>query len=137
MTTTSQSILDAIKASITVGQKDKLPNRVVTVFEERELKRRADMIVAGIEALTTAQTNLANVNKPDQRFTVASGGDADGQFLVVYSEKRTQEIDKAKKVVTDLTAALDKALADTPDFGPLEKLLKKGGGEDKSNPKND
>lgn len=98
-----------------------LQNRVVSVFVEREVSRRADLLVKGFDLLTAQQKAHDQVNKPDTNFV-----SQDGSPLQLTSAKRTQEIAAAKKKLDRISEALGNAL-NAAQFDALDKLVKSGG----------
>lgn len=97
-------------------------DRVVDAFAERELKRRTDLIVQGMDFLVVSNKVYTDINKPDQEFFVVAGGEATKTF----SKKRIEEINKAKKTRDNIAKAIDKAIT-SANFEDLEKALKNKG----------
>lgn len=98
-----------------------LQNRVVDVFVEREVSRRADLLVKGFDLLVSIQKTFDQVNKPDTNFT-----GQDGTPLQLMSAKRSQEIAAAKKKLDRVNDMLGQAL-NSAQFDGLDKLVKSGG----------
>lgn len=99
-------------------------DRVVEAFSERELKRRTDLIVQGMDLLVSVAKAFTEINKTDQEyFTATEGKDTS---VKTYSKKRIEEINKAKKTRDNVAKAVDKAIT-TANFEDLEKVLKNKG----------
>lgn len=94
-------------------------SEVIDTLVAREVARRKDMIVKGLDQLDSVTREFHKVNKPDiQNFN------ADGTVATsAYSKERLEEIKKAQEKLDKLTKALDKAIA-KGDIGDLSNLVK-------------
>lgn len=103
------------------AQENELTNRVIRVFVDREVSKRADLLVKGVELVDKLQKEYDQINKPDQNFI-----NADGSALLLTSQKRKQEIDSAKKKLDKTNEAVGQAL-NAANFEGLSKVLASGG----------
>lgn len=93
--------------------------RVVDVLVEKELQKRSDAVVKGLEKLKEAEKDLYKI-KPD-----VCSYNADGSTLSEgWSKPKLEEKKKAEEYVAKITSAIEKALADKPDFTKLYELIK-------------
>jgi len=126
--TTTDTILTRVQNGIDAAQAEgPLVDRVVDVFVEREVGRRADLLVKGFDKLVTLTKAHDDINKPDGAKAFSAPNTT--PLPQTYSEKRLSEISKARKAVEKLTTAVNTALTKA-DFAGLEKALKGGGDGD-------
>ena len=118
----SKSVFDSIKDRISSLSSDgTLVSRVVSVFVDRELDRRTKLLTQGLEKIEQATSLLKSVDKPDDtRFTITNGVQA---RYDTYSQKRLQEIEKARKTLNKLEEVLVRAITHQ-EFDAFEKELK-------------
>lgn len=122
----STTLLTRIESNIKTAQDGGvITDRVVDVFAERELKRRTDLIVQGVDVLTAATKSYGDINKTDQEHFTSVEQGANSR-VVSYSKKRVEEIAKAKKTLGNVAKALDDAITKA-SFDNLEKVLKNKG----------
>lgn len=98
-------------------------SRVLDVYVEKEVAKRADAIVKGLDALNSLDRELLKISRPDnQLFTLNGGVASEG-----YTKARLELIGKAEKSRGKLVKALDKALG-----GDMADLYNLNGGKPSS-----
>jgi len=118
------TLRERVEQSI-AGSAPVIVNKVIAKFVDEEIDRRAGLVVQGITRLRQLETDFAKTNKPDQVFYDAAGVETQS----TYTKGKLDAINKAKKEVTKLSEALDKAI-NSGDYKGLEETLKKGGKPD-------
>lgn len=103
--------------------------QVVDNMVEREIDKRADAIVKVVEKIEIEEKNLKKIDKPDQ---VQFGRDGK-PISETFSKNRLDEIEKSKKKIEKMAAAIDKALTkgDMQDVYNLAAGKDSGGSEQK------
>lgn len=92
---------------------------VISNLVQKELDRRVDVIMRGLEAWQKASRELSAI-KPDQK----SFG-SDGKIVAeTFSEAKIKERKEAGEKFQKISEAMEKALAEEPDFQPIEKFIK-------------
>lgn len=112
------------------GSGTSVRDAVVNELANREIARRTNAVVKGFDLLAEAQKELNKI-KPDQ---VSFNGDGT-KAQELWSKAKLEEKKKAEAKIAKITAALDKATADTPDYSGLFNLV--GGKGDASTGGND
>ena len=100
-----------------------LEDKVVDHFVGKELEKRAEAIVLGTDNLTKLERELPKVSKADMVSFNSDGTVANE----TYSKARLDEVDKLKKRIAKLMAAIDKAYVG--DCGDLYGLNNNKGGD--------
>ena len=114
-----KTIKDGVVALIaSVASGDTVVKKVQEALAEQELQRRAAILTKAFTTFGTLQKNFESVNKPDQIFT-----NNEGVKMEFFSEKRKQEISKAKSSLEKLEAAVGNALGEGAKWDELEKHL--------------
>lgn len=100
--------------------------RVTEHFVDAELDRRAKIILAGVNALREAESDLNKINRGD-----VPAYDQDGKLVSqTFTKGRLGEIKKAKDRIIKLEFSINKAISDAAvdeDFVKLEKAIKSKG----------
>lgn len=100
-------------------------NKVVTVLADREIERRVQALLTGLERLKRADLDVKKI-KPDQQ---SFNGDGQPVGEGTYSKAKAEELKKAREAHAKILAAINKALVQEgevkPDYGPLFQLLEK------------
>jgi hypothetical protein len=114
--TTRTTVADQIKA-ISPAVEDRVLE--AAVLFAREVTRRADMIVAGLDQLKKLETEGYKIAKGSVVTFNADGSEAS----LTYTKEQLEEIKKNDEKVKKLTGALDKAIG-KGDVGDLSNLVK-------------
>lgn len=103
----------------------KVTEIVIDKLANAEINRRVDMIAKAIGRLDTLKKEFKKINKPDTKYYT------DGKPVETMSEKRYQEIDKAKKAIERIESCVNTALEknDEESYKKLSEAV--GGGEQK------
>ena len=112
-----EQIKDSILSVVSGTSSQELKAKVVSVFAEKEVERRVSLVVKAVTVYDELIKAYNSVNKPDNKFT-----DSSGNPVELYSEKRKQEIAKAKSNIDKLVKAVTDAL-DSNKWDELEKHL--------------
>lgn len=91
-------------------------DRAANIIVERENERRTQLLVKALDTLVRLQDEYDKINKNNVKLVGENGP------LEFMDEKRISEINKAKKKVSDLTAAFERAVSQE-DYNGLEKAL--------------
>lgn len=121
-TTTATSDATSLRAAVATRLSSISPaveSEVIDALVAREVTRRKDLIVKGLDQLDGVNREFYKINKPDIQNFNADGTVANS----AYSKDRLEEIKKAAEKVEKLTKALDKAIA-KGDLGDLSNLVK-------------
>jgi len=98
--------------------------KVVDVLATREIEKRANTLVTGLDKLTKLRGDARKI-KPDQ---LAYGADCKPVGEGTYSKAKAEELKKANEAIDKLQAALDLALSDKADFSKLYNLVNSSSG---------
>lgn len=98
---------------------------VIDKLAQAEINRRVDLITKGLQKLETLNKELKKVNRCDTKSYI------DGKPVESMTEKRYQEIDKAKKSIERLESAISTAMEknDEDSYKKLSDAI--GGGANK------
>jgi len=126
-----QSLRDAVDEAIAKSGQT-VVDRVKGHYVDTEIKRRADMLVAGVNLLREADLDLRKIDKPDVNHFSADGS-AVNSF---YTKGTLDKVKKAKERIERLTKALDAVLGShsADSYKKLDETMKKSraGGDGKS-----
>lgn len=124
MTTVQDKVAEKIAQSGPV-----VMDRVVSLIADKEIKSRVDAVTQAVATVDNLQKDLVKINKND---TVNYS--ADGSKVEMMSEKRYNEIKKAKERISKLEAAISKALEtnNADDFIKLSKAINAKPSDDKN-----
>ncbi len=125
-----QSLRDAIDEAISKSGQT-VVDRVKDHYVDAEIKRRAEMLVAGRNLLREAELDVRKIDKPDVNHFSADGATVNS----FYTKGALDKVKKAKERVERLTKALDAVLGShsSEDYKKLDEAMKKsrGGGDGK------
>jgi len=115
---------EEIKASIATGIKDgqsEVKDRVVAHYTEKELERRSNLIIKGLDKLESLEQERDRI-KPDQ----IAVNDQGQEQSSTYSKANFEKLKKAREAVGKLSKALNAAIeqGSQQDYEKLEKTLK-------------
>ena len=113
-----KSLQDRVAADI-AGASPIIQDKVVAHFANKEIGRRADLIVAAMDAWQEANNQLKKI-KPDQQ-----SFDANGTLVAeTFSKQKLEERNTLTRKTADLTSAVEEALNNN-NYDKLGKLVGK------------
>jgi Skp family chaperone for outer membrane proteins len=110
---------------------DNVVAKVVGAAVDTEIKRRADLLTAGVNAMRQLETDLRKI-QPDHKMVNADGTVLSEGFTVGKQKELAAHKDKMARLDQAITTVLDKHDADS--YSKLDQAIKKmsskGGGAD-------
>jgi hypothetical protein len=118
----TSSDLNARVAEAIVGAAPRVLTSVVAVLVDKEINRRAEALLGGIELASQTKSALRKAQEPDVRPSMFT---ADGKPIgdVGYTKPRLAEIKKLNEKLAKVEKAIDAATRDeNPEFNLLYNL---------------
>lgn len=121
MTTTKTILLaaTALQTYSTLLESADVGQLAVNKQAEKEIDRRANIVVRALNDLKSAQKNLADISKPDVK-TYTTPGD-ESTAIEGYSAGRNKQIEDAKKRADAIETAINLMLEAGADFAAAEE----------------
>ena len=123
------ALTDAVKTSIQTCQANgDVRTRVIGHLTEKELQRRTELVVKGMEARKAQEKEIAKI-KPDAVFYDGDGKKSIEQF----SKQAADNLKKANEKLAKIDRALARAL-DEANYDDLANVTSSGGGKPEEAP---